>query len=422
MGLNNPSSGVNPWPNGNTSVAVGDKSWAAGEHNIAGGTQIIPSAFPGDGLVPLDPPDSTPQTFVLSGDLSFLAVGDRLICRSQSNAVNSAPITDISYSSGDDETSITINPTDYLYNGIVSAIAAITFSAGEACSVASGRNNATAKQFCHVGGGIGNLAAGDYSCILGGHHNTSSGDYSNIGGGEGNVITDQSSVISGGSGNQVRSRISAVGGGQANIASGEASVIPGGQNNSSEGNWSNVAGGYFNNAVGSYSNIGGGRENQTNSDYTAIPGGYRAFARMPFSSARAAGQFASPGDAQDVEGPILRVVTTNATPTELLADGSIRLALASNSAWTFSLLIIAYRTDSSAFASYRIDGCIHRGPLPANTTLDASTKTVLFESDAAYDVTVSADTTNGSLKVEATGKSGQTIRWVCTSRIAEVLA
>ncbi len=424
MGLNNPSSGVNPWPNGNSSVALGDKSTAAGNHNIAGGTQLIESdPYPGDGSAPLTSPDeNNQQTITIPGNRTDrVQVGDRILCFSAvDQGQRSMPVVGVALVSGDTE--ITIDASSgYLYYNAVRSVIVPHFTSGGFSSVGNGTTNAAVGSGGVFSGGQ-NTASGASSFIGGGVKNWSSGDKSNISGGQLNIASGEVSNVAGGTSNVASGLESNVAGGLSNIASGQSSNIAGGRQNTASGESSNIAGGMENTASGQASNVSGGEANEARGDLSCVPGGAGAIARLDFSSVRAAGGLSTNGDAQDIEGPILREITSDATPTELVAGSSSRLILENNSVWTFSLLIVARRTDSPAYAGYKVEGVIHRGANAAATVLDASTKTVLFESDAAYDVTVSADTTNGSLKVEATGKTGHTIRWVCTSRIAEVLA
>lgn len=127
------------------------------------------------------------------------------------------------------------------------------------------------------------------------------------------------------------------------------------------------------------------------------------------------------GKAQ-VHMPRLVATTTNNTVTEMLTCNNNRLTLGNNSTWAFKALIVARRTDADGeCATYEVTGCIERNANAAATSLVGSvTKTVVAEDTAAWDVTVTADTTNGSLKIEVTGETSKTIRWVAGVWITEV--
>jgi len=147
-------------------------------------------------------------------------------------------------------------------------------------------------------------------------------------------------------------------------------------------------------------------------------------ARIWGQKAYANGSFATAGDAQ--RGVyILRATTTNNTSTELFLDGagsSQRLVLPNNSCFTFSALITARRTDATGGgAGYKLEGVIKRDGTAASTVLVGTpAKTILGETDAAWDVAVTADTTNGSIRIAVTGQNAKTIRWVATVTTTEV--
>jgi len=142
------------------------------------------------------------------------------------------------------------------------------------------------------------------------------------------------------------------------------------------------------------------------------------------SKAYANGNFTSAGDAQSGMY-ILRNITANAAPLELFLDGATgtqRLILSNNSVWTFKILIAARRTDAVGGGSgYSYEGVIRKDASSASTTLVGNpSKVILGETNAGWDVTLSADTTNGSLKLTATGEAAKTIRWVATVITVEV--
>lgn len=136
-----------------------------------------------------------------------------------------------------------------------------------------------------------------------------------------------------------------------------------------------------------------------------------------------AGNFAVTGDAESNEY-ILRVTTTDATITEMFLDGagaSGRMVLASDSTWAFHIHIVARRTDANnESAEYLRKGAIDNNA--GTTALVAAVQTLGtdIEDSAAWDITVTADNTNDSLKIEVTGEATKTIRWVAFVRTIEV--
>lgn len=147
-------------------------------------------------------------------------------------------------------------------------------------------------------------------------------------------------------------------------------------------------------------------------------------ARTYGMKAFANGDFTNPGDAQGGLY-VMRNVTTNATPTELYLDGASatqRLVLATNSVYTFSILVAARRTDATGGgAGYRVEGAVRKDTTAGSTTIiGTASKSILGETNVGWDVVVDADTTNGSLRVTVTGEAAKTIQWVATIQTSEV--
>lgn len=135
------------------------------------------------------------------------------------------------------------------------------------------------------------------------------------------------------------------------------------------------------------------------------------------------GRITTTGDAQ-FRMQQARGQTTNATPLVLTADASTAAAtnifrLSNNSTFTFRVMVTGHRTDSAGRASYIFEGCIFRDANAASTTMGQVVKTVIYETTAGYDASVTADTTNGGLIVTVTGASGHTMTWVAHIEAAE---
>jgi len=140
------------------------------------------------------------------------------------------------------------------------------------------------------------------------------------------------------------------------------------------------------------------------------------------------GQFASRGDAQ-CGTMVLRRATTDATPTTLTSDGSTpaginEAQLPNNSAYSFSGTIIARQQASagSEYASWEIKGALLRDGSAATTVLGNGIKNKLYASAgaSAWDIALTADTTNGGLAITVTGAAATNIRWVATVNTSEV--
>lgn len=126
------------------------------------------------------------------------------------------------------------------------------------------------------------------------------------------------------------------------------------------------------------------------------------------------GEFAAQSDASR-SFYVLRNTTTDATQTELFADGSAAdISVPSDCTIVFDLLLVARQTDADDVeAGYKLEGVIGNN---AGTTALVGTigKTVLAEDVAGWDVTATADDANDGLNVLVTGAVGDAVQWVAS--------
>lgn len=145
-------------------------------------------------------------------------------------------------------------------------------------------------------------------------------------------------------------------------------------------------------------------------------------ARINGQKAFANGSFATAGDAQ-AGLYVARNVTTDSTVTELFLDGvSQQLVIPANSLFTFEIFVAARRTDAvGGGAGYRFVGIARRDATAGSVTfVGTPSKTVIGETNTAWDATVSVDTTTGAFRVSGRGETSKTIRWVATIHTTEV--
>ena len=281
-------------------------------------------------------------------------------------------------------------------------LAAGQVSSGYASVICGGGRNTSSDAFSFIGGGQLNVASADASVVCGGRSNTASGIYS---------------VCVGGKGNTVSGKLGVCGGGYQNTVSGGTyarTFVGGGRGNTASNTGAAVLGGYFNTASGTFSSVPGGRYGTT-----------RGISGM---SAIASGRFGTDGDAQRGQY-ILRGLTTNGSAKVLTADQGAasttnQVVLPNNSGYTFNGMVHCHRTDSiGTSASFTFAGAIRRGANAASTTLVAAVTPTSLAVDAGgvtWALAVTADTTNGCLKVEFTGEASKTIRTVCVIETVEV--
>ena len=152
--------------------------------------------------------------------------------------------------------------------------------------------------------------------------------------------------------------------------------------------------------------------------------GMQSLARTPYGFVQAGGRFSNNGDAQ-IGRYTLRGTTISNVPQELLIDGTggtIRLTLPDDATWTFKITVTGHRTDlGNGHAGYTAAGVIYRGSGAATTAIQGSVqKTVLAESNPVWDINITADTTNGSLKITVTGENSKIIRWLALVETVEI--
>lgn len=212
--------------------------------------------------------------------------------------------------------------------------------------------------------------------------------------------------------------------GQQNKSSSNVTVTIGGAQNTASAFYALVLSGAQNTASGNYSVvIGGNQSSATGAGSFAL--GRNCVSSISGKYAYASQSFAANGDAQTGTF-VLRRATTDATPTVLTTDNSApgtddQIILPNNSAYAFTGIIVARQQASggTASAAWKIEGLIRREGSAGTTTLVASTVTAI-DNTPGWTLALSADTTNGGLKIEATGAAATNIRWVAQVTTAEV--
>lgn len=104
--------------------------------------------------------------------------------------------------------------------------------------------------------------------------------------------------------------------------------------------------------------------------------------------------------------------TTNDTPVEMFcaAYGTSRFTIRASSALAFKMTIVARDNVANEVAMYTFEGVIKRDA-SNNTVMSIINKAIIYEDDADWDVAVTADDTNESLKIEVTGDGANPTQW-----------
>jgi hypothetical protein len=261
-----------------------------------------------------------------------------------------------------------------------------------------------------------------HGVVVGGGNNQATGSYSFIGGGGDAGTAANRNVASG--------DWSTVGGGFKNVASAGQSAILGGDNNTASGTHSTILCGTSNTASNTGASVLGGYNNTANGAFSTVIGRY-AIARGITGSLSVAAcnrPISANNGISQMSFVVLARQTTDATPTALCSDssaasGSNQVILPNNSAYFFRGEVISGKTAAGDTKGWTIEGVIKRGANAASTALvgiPTVTSTYADLGAATWDIAVTADTTNGGIRVTFTGQAATTIRTVCRINTVEM--
>ena len=123
---------------------------------------------------------------------------------------------------------------------------------------------------------------------------------------------------------------------------------------------------------------------------------------------------------------VLKADTTDATPKAMASNNNAggstnQIILPNNSAYAFHGTIVARQkaSEGTASAAWKVAGLIRREG-SAGTTVLVNSATTVLDNTPNWGMALSADTTNGCLKIEATGAASTNIRWVASIHSSEI--
>ena len=274
--------------------------------------------------------------------------------------------------------------------------------------------------------GSGNTASGAQAVAIG-NGNTASGSET-FAAGSGNTASFSASAAIGGLNSATGQQTIALG--YANAANNFYACFAAGYANTAGGGDGSVAIGSGSNASAARA-VALGANHTANAEVSAVLGGNRGTARsiigytvFPANNSPIAAAVGVSQTARLVMGR----QTTDATPTVLTSNTSAagtgnQVILPNNSAYFFKGQVIANVTAAGDTKGWVIEGVIKRGANAASTALVGTVTVTSSYADAGastWAVAVTADTTNGGIKVEVTGQASTTIRWVCSIDTTEV--
>jgi hypothetical protein len=307
------------------------------------------------------------------------------------------------------------------------------FTFGNGCAAIGGRNHSAGGQYSTIAGGDANTIGSNYDGILGGLSNNIQGTYSGIAGGASNSInaSGSNSGILGGSTNTISTTRGAIAGGNNNSVSQQDGFIGGGSFCTASGAGAGIVGASDSIASGGSAFIGGGSFNRANAQNSAVIGGQRGITRsiqglvvIPSGSSPMGIQFGL----SQTGILILARQTTDATVTTLTSNASgagtgNQMTLPDSAAYYVRGSCIANVTGGGNTKAWSFEAAIKRGASAATTAIVGTVIKNIVAADAGaatWDITISADTTNGALAVSVTGQAATTIRWVCRLDSTEV--
>lgn len=348
----------------------------------------------------------------------------------QSGTMNATTAVTLSGSNANIKVGQYITGTSIAADTYVAAISGTSLTLSKA---ASGSSTSTLSFFTPHGvvvGGGNNQATGSYSFIGGGgdagtaaNRNVASGVWSAVVGGTRNTASGIASFIGGGGTNGTVTF--------ANTASGGLSVITGGWNNTASADLSTISGGQSNFATAGFSTVAGGTDNLASGSYSSIIGGAYGTARSIVGNAvfpACSFPIATSSGVSQAALLVLGVQTTDATATALRSNSSAagttnQVILPNNSAYFFTGEVVSGVTGGGNTKGWTIEGVIKRGANAASTALVGTPTVTSTYADAGastWTIAVTADTTNGGLRVTFTGQASTTIRTVCQIRTTEM--
>lgn len=250
------------------------------------------------------------------------------------------------------------------------------------------------------------VASGTSSFVVG-YNNTASGVYS--------VATGSGNTASGNWSSSI---------GNSNSSSGQYGLTVGSLNTASGS--AAISLGSTNTASGEYS-VALGQNNIASGSNSCVPGGAYATTRGIAGAYAWGGLSATLGRTQ-MEQFLLRVVTSDATPTKATTNGSLVTStnipvMPNQSAYYCRVKVVAKTVSEQEVISFGGSFLIRRASTAASTVIVGSPTITSDYGDAALvgcSVIPTADTTNGGLLIEVTGIAAKTINWVVHVETLEV--
>jgi len=261
------------------------------------------------------------------------------------------------------------------------------------------------------GTGTGGNARGQYAVDLqvvrSSNTLVASGNYSVIAGGRNNIATGIEDAVLSGGGNQALGT--------------NGAVVAGGRLNRANGVNSAVCGGYAGYATGNYAFIGSVYEGTASGEMSGILSGALGLADRGGIQAHAYGSFTgAQGTAQRIRA-VLRCKTTTNSAVEMFCgfSANVRLAVPSGKVMAMLINITGVKSDGSAVSHYVRQFALKN--VGGTTSQVYAPVTIGTDNAAGTSIAIDANDTNDALRIQATGVTSETWRWVASIDAVEVV-
>lgn len=262
----------------------------------------------------------------------------------------------------------------------------------------------------------------DFTHVAGGARGEGSLDFQMVRSQESQIASGVSSTIIGGRENTASGNQSAIISGQNVTCSGFRSLAIGGSNISITASGGICIAGTGSGTVAGENSIVIGSGGETTSNAFNSVCFSEAISDRPYMTAKRLGSGQFTGRSQSIEFG-LRAKTTSATPKEMEATTTVnnKFSIPNNVAVFGTIEICAIEEANATEAAHYIRKFAIQN-LGGTTQLIGTVTSIGtdYESDSGYDVSITADNTNDLLKVEVTGDSSKTLRWLAVIKAIEI--
>jgi hypothetical protein len=243
-------------------------------------------------------------------------------------------------------------------------------------------------------------------------------DFQRVRGNANQVASGERSFLAGGSNNIASGTNAFVGGSNDSTASGTSSCVIGSWLGTASSGRSTLVSSYFSTASQEQTAVICGYDTQA----TAAGGlaiGYYALADRQSIIAEAGGNLSATGNAQHIRSVLRGTTTTNAA-VELFTglNANVRVTCPSGKVMFMTIKVVGVSNGGGTVATFERQYAIKN--VGGTTSEIYAPVTIGTDNAASTSITISANDTNDAVKIECTGLSATTIRWVAHVVAVEV--